>query len=124
MIQLDHIYLNLGNGAEILKDISLDFENGKLYVITGPNGGGKTSVAKVMMGIYQPSNGRIYFESRDITELSITERAQLGIRYAFQNPPRFKGIDIKWLLRMADPGIQRSNYETPCGQLGFVRRII
>ena len=106
MIQLDHIYLNLGNGVEILKDISLDFEKGKLYVITGPNGGGKTSVAKVMMGIYQPSNGRIYFEGRDVTELSITEKAQLGIRYAFQNPPRFKGIDIKWLLRMADPAIQ------------------
>jgi Fe-S cluster assembly ATP-binding protein len=106
MIQLDHIFLNLGEGAEIIKDISLDFEKGMLYVITGPNGGGKTSVAKVMMGIYPPSNGRIYLDNRDITGLSITERAQLGIRYAFQHPPRFKGIDIKWFLRLAEPEIQ------------------
>lgn len=103
MIQLDHITLNLEDRTEILKNISLEFEKGKLYVITGPNGGGKTSIAKVMMGIYSPSGGRIYLDGQDITNLSITERAQQGIRYAFQHPPRFKGIDIKWLLRLADP---------------------
>ncbi len=106
MIQIKNITLNLEDGAEILKDISLEFEKGKLYVITGPNGGGKTSVAKVMMGIYPPSGGRIYLDGQDITNLSITERARQGIRYAFQHPPRFKGIDIKWFLRLADPSIQ------------------
>ena len=106
MIQMEHIALNFGDGAEILKDISVEFEKGKLYVITGPNGGGKTSVAKVIMGIYPPSAGRILFNGRDITGFSNTERARQGIRYAFQHPPRFKGIDIKWFLRLADPAAQ------------------
>lgn len=106
MLQLENIYLNLGDGAEILKGISLHFEKSKLYVITGPNGGGKTSVAKVIMGIYPPSGGRILLDGRDITGDSITARAQQGIRYAFQNPPRFKGIDIKWFLQLADPATQ------------------
>jgi Fe-S cluster assembly ATP-binding protein len=106
MLKLDHIYLRLREGAEILRDISLDFEKGRLYVITGPNGGGKTSIAKVMMGIYKSTEGRVYLNGEDISERSITERAQMGIRYAFQHPPRFKGIDLKWFLQLADPAIQ------------------
>jgi Fe-S cluster assembly ATP-binding protein len=106
LISLEHIDLRLNLGPEtpeILKDISLDFEKGKLYVITGPNGGGKTSVAKVLMGIFQPTDGAIRMEGEDITGLSITERARRGIRYAFQNPPRFKGMDVGWFLRLAGP---------------------
>ena len=106
MIRLENISLRLGEAREqfeILKNISLTFETGKLYVITGPNGGGKTSVAKVIMGIYQPASGKIYDDGEEITPLSITERAKRGIRYAFQAPPRFKGIDIGWFLRLASP---------------------
>lgn len=119
MIRLEHIALNLGEGAEILKDVSLEFEKGKLYVITGPNGGGKTSVAKVIMGIYQPSGGRILFDGQDITGSSITERAQQGIRYAFQHPPRFKGIDIKWFLRLADPTAQETQLRNTLRLIGL-----
>ncbi|MCL6588748.1 MAG: ATP-binding cassette domain-containing protein [Firmicutes bacterium] len=106
MISLEHVDLRLNLGVEspeILKDISLEFEPGKLYVITGPNGGGKTSVAKVLMGIFKPTGGIVRLEGEDITGLSITERARRGIRYAFQNPPRFKGMDVGWFLRLAGP---------------------
>jgi len=105
MLKLFHITVAASNGEgetlEILDDVSLDFEEGKLYAITGPNGGGKTSLAKVIMGIYRPTRGRIYFYGEDITEKSITERAHLGIGYAFQNPPRFKGLTVRRLLEIA-----------------------
>mgnify|MGYP001330992239 CR=1 FL=1 len=108
MLSIKNIGLTLGQAEdqnEILHDISLDFEPGKLYVITGPNGGGKTSIAKVIMGIYPPSAGKIYFDGSDITGLNITERSRLGIRYAFQSPPRFKGITVEKFLKLANPEI-------------------
>ncbi len=85
----------------ILHDIDLFFEAGKMYALTGPNGSGKSSVARVVMGIYKPTKGQIYFNDRDITALSITERARLGIGYAFQQPPRFKGMQVNDLLALA-----------------------
>jgi len=87
--------------VEILHDINLTLEDHLLYIFTGPNGGGKSSLAKVIMGIYQPTKGQILFDGRDITNLSVTERAQLGIGYAFQQPPRFKGLTVAELLLLA-----------------------
>ncbi|MGE5404832.1 MAG: ABC transporter ATP-binding protein [Candidatus Saccharibacteria bacterium] len=109
MLELRDVTLNLdgenGDAKEVLKKINLTIEKGKLYGITGPNGGGKTSIAKVIMGIYRPSSGRIIFNGEDITDLSITERARKGIAYAFQQPPRFKGIHIESMMKIAKPGI-------------------
>lgn len=114
MIQLKNISLSAANGSsrmEILKNISIDFKKGKFYCITGPNGGGKTTLAKVIMGITKPDSGKIYFEGKDITDTDITERARMGIGYAFQQPPRFKGIRVIDILRIAangDKGIRKS----------------
>lgn len=81
--------------------MNLTVENGKFAVITGPNGGGKSTLAKIIAGIEKPSSGSIYFNGKDITETGVTERARMGIGYAFQNPVRFKGIRVKDLIRIA-----------------------
>ena len=86
---------------EIIKDISLKIGENRLVVITGPNGGGKSTMAKLIAGIEKPTAGSIYFDGEDITEKSITERANLGISFAFQQPVRFKGIQVIDLLRLA-----------------------
>lgn len=107
MLKLENIELSLpeqeqeGKVTVVLKGINLELEQGKFYAITGPNGSGKTSLAKVIMGIYQPTGGRLWWEGEEITHLSITERARRGIGYAFQQPPRFKGITVLDLLRLA-----------------------
>ncbi|MGM9552861.1 MAG: ABC transporter ATP-binding protein [Faecousia sp.] len=85
----------------ILRDISLTVEDKKFIVITGPNGGGKTSLARAIMGINPASSGRILWNGEDITELSVTERARRGISYGFQQPPRFKGMKVRDLLEIA-----------------------
>lgn len=107
MLKLEDIYVQLSNGngenKEILRGINLKLEKGKLYAITGPNGGGKTSLAKVIMGIYAHNCGEIYLEGEAIGELSVTERAQKGIAYAFQQPPRFKGLTIQEILQLGAP---------------------
>lgn len=87
--------------VQILRDINLELEDNKLYVFTGPNGGGKSSLAKIIMGIYQPTTGTILLNGQDITQLSVAERARIGIGYAFQQPPRFKGITVGELLQLA-----------------------
>jgi Fe-S cluster assembly ATP-binding protein len=92
------------NGTEsvnILRGIDLELQENKFYALTGPNGGGKTSLAKVIMGIYKNNEGRVFLDDMDITDFDITERAKLGISYAFQNPPRFKGMKIKDLLKIS-----------------------
>ncbi len=86
---------------KILKNISLTAPDGELLVLTGPNGGGKTTLAKVIMGLVQPTGGSIFWNGEDVTELSITERARRGISYGFQQPPRFKGIKVGDLLSIA-----------------------
>lgn len=86
---------------EILHDLSLTIDNGKFVVITGPNGSGKSTLARLIMGIEAPTSGQIFFDGKDITNLSITERAKLGISFAFQQPVRFKGIRVIDLLRLA-----------------------
>ena len=87
--------------VEILRDISLKVEDGKFVVITGPNGGGKTTLAKTIMGLNRATSGQILWDGEDITELSITERARRGISYGFQQPPRFKGLRVRDLLSLA-----------------------
>ena len=86
---------------EILKDVSFIIKDGKFTVITGPNGGGKSTLAKLIAGIEHPTGGQILFNGQDITDMSITDRSKLGISYAFQQPVRFKGIDVLDLLRIA-----------------------
>ncbi len=100
MLNLNDIYLSVGE-TKILKGVSLSMEQKRIYVITGPNGSGKSSLARVIMGIQMPDSGSITLEDRDITSLSISERARLGIGYAFQHPPRFKGIKVKELIELA-----------------------
>ena len=85
----------------IIKDISLTVDDGKFVVITGPNGGGKSTTAKLIMGIERPTGGRILFDGQDITDMGITDRANLGISFAFQQPVRFKGVQVLDLLRLA-----------------------
>lgn len=85
----------------IIRDLSLEIGDHKFVVITGPNGGGKSTLAKLIAGIEKPSGGRIYFEGTDITDMSITDRANLGISFAFQQPVRFKGVQVLDLIRLA-----------------------
>ena len=86
---------------EIIRDVSFVVPDEKFVVITGPNGGGKSTLARLIMGIEKPSSGRIFLDGKDITELGITERAKLGISFALQQPVRFKGIHVVDLLRLA-----------------------
>ena len=106
MLELKHISYAVpaedgSNGVkEILHDVSLTVDE-RFVAITGPNGGGKSTLAKVIAGIIKPTEGRIFFDGEDITDLSITERAQKGISYAFQQPVRFKGITVRDLINIA-----------------------
>ena len=86
---------------EIIKNLNLSSGENKFVVITGPNGGGKSTLAKLIAGIEKPVSGRILFDQEDITEKSITDRANMGISYAFQQPVRFKGIQVLDLIRLA-----------------------
>lgn len=85
----------------IIKDLNLKVDDNKFIVITGPNGGGKSTLAKLIMGVKQVTSGKIYFNGTDITDMSITERAKLGVSFAFQQPVRFKGIKVLDLIRLA-----------------------
>lgn len=87
--------------VNILNGIDLQIEDKKFIVITGPNGGGKTSLARAIMGIYEPTGGSILYDGEDITHLSVSERAKKGISYGFQQPPRFKGMKVRDLLTIA-----------------------
>lgn len=86
---------------EIIKNLNLSIGENKFVVITGPNGGGKSTLAKLIAGIEKPVSGRILFDQEDITEKSITDRANMGISYAFQQPVRFKGVQVLDLIRLA-----------------------
>ena len=90
-----------GNEKQIIKNINLKIEDKKFVVVTGPNGSGKSTIARLIMGIYRPTSGRIFWNGEDITDLSVTKRARLGISFAFQQPVHFKGIDVLDLMRIA-----------------------
>lgn len=104
MLELKNVSFNVSDekgNKEILTDVSFTLEDGKFLVITGPNGGGKSTLAKLIMGIEKPTGGKILWNGKDITDMSITDRAKLGIGYAFQQPPRFKGLSVRDLLSLA-----------------------
>ncbi|MBK5253892.1 MAG: ATP-binding cassette domain-containing protein [Peptostreptococcaceae bacterium] len=103
---------DVNNNKEILKDVSLEFEAGKIYVITGPNGGGKSTLAKCIMGIMPQNTGKIYLDGEDISDLSIVERSKKGIGYAFQTPAKFKGLKVGNLLKLAKGDSENSIEQT------------
>ena len=100
MLKLEHISYGVEERPNILNDVSLEI-NDPFVAITGPNGSGKSTLMKVIAGIIKPDSGRIYFDGKDITDLSITERANMGISYAFQKPVPFKGLRVIDLLTLA-----------------------
>ena len=112
MLELKNInYSILENGVEkkILHDISLKFDDNKVYVITGQNGSGKSTLLKIIMGIIAPASGEVIFDGQNISKLSIHERAKLGFSYAFQQPVKFKGITVKKLFEIVgSSGIKES----------------
>ena len=104
MLELKHISFQVdaeGLGKEIIRDVSLTVPDRKLMVITGPNGGGKSTLAKLIAGIEKPTGGQIFWNGQDITGTDVTARARMGIAYAFQQPVRFKGIRVLDLIRIA-----------------------
>ncbi|MBQ4346989.1 MAG: ATP-binding cassette domain-containing protein [Firmicutes bacterium] len=118
MLELKDICLSVDDGKEILKNINLEIPDGKFIVITGPNGGGKSTLARVIAGILEPKSGKILLDNEDITDKTITERAKMGIGFAFQQPVRFKGITVHDLITLA-AGKKLSLTET-CDYLGEV----
>lgn len=101
MLELKNIVWDTPDGKEIIGGIDLKIQPGKMTVVTGPNGGGKTSIAKLIAGIIKPTSGNIFMNEKDITHWDITKRAQNGIAYAFQQPVRFKGLTVRDLLEIS-----------------------
>ena len=126
MLELKKLYFTVqgsgdDNGAprNIIDGIDFIFEKGKFYVITGPNGSGKTTLAKLIMGINPISGGSIFFEGRDISGLSITDRAKAGIAYSFQQPARFKGITFRDLLSIVTGTDDEKKFLETVGRVGI-----
>ena len=105
MLELKNIRFQVedekGMTKDIIKNVSLKIDENKFVAVTGPNGSGKSTLAKLIVGILKPTSGQILYNGKDITNMSITERAQLGISFAFQQPVRFKGIKVIDLLKIA-----------------------
>ena len=100
MLELRNVSFEV-EGKHILRNINLTIDDNQFTVITGPNGGGKSTLAKIIMGIEKPTGGSILFDGEDITNMSIAQRAERKIGYAFQQPPRFKGMSVRKLLSLA-----------------------
>ena len=115
MLELKDICYTLPDGKEILKHIDLTVQDNEFMVITGPNGGGKSTLAKLIAGIVTPTSGQILLDGQDITGLSITDRANIGVSFAFQQPVRFKGITVRALLSLASG--QELSVREACGYL-------
>ena len=118
MLELEHIAWDTPEGENIIHAISLNIAEGRLAVIPGPNGGGKTPTAKLIAGLITPASGKIYFDGQDITDMDITARANAGIAYAFQQPVRFKGLSVRDILELS-AGRELNEGEL-CGLLGKV----
>ena len=108
-----------GKQTDILRGIDLQIADNAFVVITGPNGGGKTTLAKSIMGLVKPTGGQIFWNGQDITDLDITQRAKLGVSYGFQQPPRFKGLRVRDLLELAS-GRQKLSRDACCSYLNRV----
>lgn len=100
MLELKNVSYFRDN-KQILDNISLKIDNSKLIAITGPNGSGKSTLAKIIMGILKPDSGNIFFDGKDITSMGITDRAKLGIGFAFQQPVKFKGLTVRDLIELS-----------------------
>lgn len=100
MLELKNVSYFRDN-KQILDNISLKIDNSKLVAITGPNGSGKSTLAKIIMGIFKPDSGSIFFDGKDITAMGITDRAKLGIGFAFQQPVKFKGLTVRDLIEIS-----------------------
>lgn len=120
MLELKNVSFTADNDTgskDIIKNVSLKIDEG-FVALTGPNGGGKSTLAKLIAGIYHPTEGKIYFNGTDITDMSVTDRAKAGVTYAFQQPVRFKGITVRDLVTLAS-GKDLSVAEV-CGYLSEV----
>lgn len=122
MLELQNLSFQVSDEAdsqkEIIRNIDLTFGDHTLVAITGPNGGGKSTLAKLIMGIEKPTSGKIIFNGTDITDMSITERANLGISFAFQQPVRFKGVKVRDLITLAAGN--NINFSSACDYLSKV----
>ena len=122
MLEFQKVSFQVDTGntqLEIINEVSFTVNSGEFLVVTGPNGGGKSTVARLIMGIEKPTAGKILLNGQDITGMSIPERARLGVGYAFQQPPRFKGLTIQKLLSLAQNGEELRENEC-CDYLGDV----
>ena len=119
MIELKNIYFRAAD-RDILHNVSLQIADNRFVVITGPNGSGKTTLARLIMGIEKPSSGRIIFNGQDITDLGITERARLGLSFAFQQPVRFKGLTVTDLISLAAGTEKKLSTAEVCAYLSEV----
>ena len=119
MLKLENICFHKDN-KDILKNLNYEINDSKLIVITGPNGSGKSTLAKIIMGIEKPTSGKIIFNGEDITNLSIDERAKLGISFAFQQPVRFKGITVLDLIKLSAGKDKKINFGEACEILSSV----
>ena len=122
MLELKNVSFSVNDGEsklDIINNVSLTIPDGKFIVITGPNGGGKSTLARLIMGIEKPTSGQILLNGVDIADKTVTERAKMGIGYAFQQPPRFKGLTVRGLLSLAHgqdlPEDQCCSYLTKVG---------
>ena len=118
MLELQNITVDVADSRGILRDVSLKIGDGKFVVITGPNGGGKSTLARVVAGITRPAAGRILLDGEDVTGLGITERARRGVGFAFQQPVRFKGLTVRDLVELAAGG--SLSEQQLCGYLSDV----
>ena len=122
MLELKNIGYQVDDEAgqmDILRGIDLQIKPNKFVVITGPNGGGKTTLAKTVMGIVKATEGQIFWNGEDITGLSLSERAKKGISYGFQQPPRFKGLRVRDVLEIA-AGDRKLSLDATCQHLAQV----
>lgn len=119
MLKLENICFYKEN-KNILNNINYEINNSKLIAITGPNGSGKSTLAKIIMGIEKPTSGKIIFNGENITDLSIDERAKLGISFAFQQPVRFKGITVLDLIKLSAGKDKKINFGEACEILSSV----
>ena len=117
MLEFKNVSYDAPNGKSIIKNVSLKIDD-RFVAITGPNGSGKSTMAKLIAGIITPTEGRIYLDGIDITDMSITERAKNGISFAFQQPVRFKGITVKDLISIAAG--KSTNISEACAYLSEV----